>query len=159
MQELSLDLEKYPHLIEVQKRANELTLYIEKLNKRKVLLNNQQAIKNEFERNEDEILLIKTDWELAKSHKNLAEKTEYIREFIDRLQKYIPEINENYTAMLEKANNYLANNLKSKNNELVKALKTEFEEVSKTDLNENWEVRIKHYLVLKNLFENSKKSK
>jgi hypothetical protein len=159
MQKLEFDESKFPHLLTIKQRVEEITLFIEKLNKRKVLINNQQAKKSEFQKNEDDILLIQTDWDLAKSHKSLAEKTEYVREFVERLEKYIPEINENYESVVSKAKAYYENNKNSKNNDIAKALENEFKEVEKTDLNENWEVRIKHYLVLKNLLENKKKPK
>lgn len=157
LQKLVFDEAKFPHLTNVKESVEQLTSYIEKLNKRKLLINNQQEMKSEYQKNEDEILLIITDRGLAKSHKNLAEKNEYIKNFSEKLVKYIDEVNENYDSMVQKAFNYYENNKKSKNNEMVKALELEWENVKKTDLNENWEVRIKHYIVLKTIFETGNK--
>jgi len=159
MQKLELDLNKFPHVLSIKQRINELTSFIEKLNKRKVLIQHKEGTISEFEANEDELLLIQTDWDLAKSHKSLAEKTQYVREFIERLDKYIPEINENYEKVINKARNFISNNFSNKNHELFKSLEQEFKQVSTTDLNENWEARIKHYIVLKSLLENKKDKK
>jgi hypothetical protein len=158
-QKLEFNETKFPHLLTMKQRVDELTLYIEKLNLRKVLITSKNAVKSQYDQNEDEILLIRTDWELAKSHKDLAEKTEYVKNFTEKLVTYIDEVNENFETMRSKALSYYENNKKSKNNETVKALELEFEAIKDTDLDENWEVRIKHYIVLRTIFENQKKPK
>jgi flagellar hook-basal body complex protein FliE len=164
-QKLEFDVNKFPHLLSVQERIEELTLFIEKLNLRKALINGEKSQgypsgeKSEFQKNEDAILLIQTNWDLAKSHKNLAEKTKYAKEFTDRLIKYIDEVNEKFESVRHKAFTFLKDNNSSKNNEIVKALEVEFEQVKDTDLDENWEVRVKHYIVLKSIFEAPKKTK
>jgi hypothetical protein len=158
-QKLEFDVNKFPHLLSIQERVEELTLFIEKLNLRKALINGQSEMKSEFQKNEDEILLIQTNWDLAKSHKNLAEKNQYIKDFTEKLIKYIDEVNENFESIRMKALSYLENNKNSKNNETVKALEIEFEQVKNTDLDENWEVRVKHYIMLKSIFEAPKKAK
>lgn len=159
LQKLELDVNKFPHLLSIQERIDELTMLIEKLNIRKSLIDSNKADKSPFELNEDAILVIKTNWELAKSHKSLAEKTKYVKEFTERLIKYIDEINENFESMRVKALSYLQNNKNSKNNDTVKALTVEFEQVKDTDLDENWEVRVKHYIMLKSIFDAPKKTK
>jgi len=159
MQKLQFDEKKFTHLTSVKESVEMLTSYIEKLNKRKVLINSQQEDKSEFEKNEDEITLIKTDWDLAKSHKNLAEKNEYLKNFTAKLIEYIDEVNENFESMSEKAHTYYNLNKGSKKNEIVKALKVEWENIEGVDLNENWDVRIKHYIVLRTIFEQDKPKK
>jgi hypothetical protein len=159
MQKLEFDEKKFPHLTNVKDSAEQLTQYIEKLNKRKLIIATQNNDKSDFEKNEDEILLIKTDWELGKSHKNLAEKTDYITNFTQKLVEYIAEVNENYEAMIEKTNTFYNNNRTAKNNEQIKAIEVQMEKVKDVDLNENWEVRITHYIVLRTIFENPTKKK
>lgn len=159
MQKLEFDEKKFPHLTNVKDSAEQLTQYIEKLNKRKLIIATQNNDKSDFEKNEDEILLIKTDWELGKSHKNLAEKTDYITNFTQKLVEYIVEVNENYEAMIEKTNTFYNNNRTAKNNEQIKAIEVQMEKVKDVDLNENWEVRITHYIVLRTIFENPTKKK
>lgn len=159
MKKLEFEESKFPHLLSIKQRIIEITSFIEKLNKRKVLIGKSDVLKSEFQQNEDEILLIQTDWDLAKSHKSLAEKNQYVQEYIERLEKYIPEINDKYESIVAKAKSYFENNKNSKNNEIVQALEHEFKQVEKIDLNEDWETRIKHYIVLKNLLESKKKSK
>jgi hypothetical protein len=164
-QKLEFDINKFPHLLSVQDRIEELTLFINKLNLRKAFINGETSQgypceeKSEFQKNEDAILLIQTNWDLAKSHKNLAEKTQYAKEFSERLIKYIDEVNENFESLRQKAFTYLANNKSAKNNEKVKAIEVELDQVKDTDLDENWEVRVKHYIVLKGIFEDQKKPK
>lgn len=159
MQKLVFDEKKFTHLTSVKESVEMLTLYIEKLNKRKILINNQQEIKSEYQTNEDEILLIKTDWELAKSHKNLAEKNEYLKNFTAKLIEYIDEVNENFESMSQKAHSYYELNKGSKKNEIVKALELEFKNIESVDLDTDWDVRIKHYIVLRTIFEQDKKQK
>jgi len=161
---LTFNLDKFPHLTFLQERATEISELIVKLDKRKFYLVNETSAviltknkvelseKSKYEVNEQEILLTKTNWELQKLHKNLAEKNAYIKDFIQSLKSYIPEVNENFESILFKAESYLKNNEKSKNNEKVIALKQEFDEVKNVDLNDNWENRIKHYISLKNIF-------
>ena len=79
---LTFNLDKFPHLTFLQGRATEITELIVKLDKRKFyLLNETSAVtltknqvelseKSKYEVNEQEILLTKTDWELQKLHKN-----------------------------------------------------------------------------------------
>lgn len=165
LQKLELDVNKFPHLLSIQERIDETTSLITKLNLRKALINegkNQntnEEKKTIFQSNEDEILIIKTNWELAKCHKNLAEKVKYVKEFTERLITYIDEINENFENMRLKAFSFVENNKNAKNNETLKALKTEFAQIKDTDLDENWEVRVKHYIMLKSIFDTSKKTK
>lgn len=159
MQKLVFDEKKFPHLTNVKNSVETLTLYIEKLNKRKSLISNEQSIKSSFQANEDEILLIKTDWELAKCHKNLSEKTDYVKNFTQKLVEYIDEVNENWEELTQKAKIFYESNKKSKTNEIVKALATEFDNVKGVDFDDNWEIRIKHYIVLRTIFEQANKKK
>ena len=159
MQKLVFDEKKFPHLTNVKNSVETLTLYIEKLNKRKSLVSNEQNMKSSLQANEDEILLIKTDWELAKCHKNLSEKTDYVKNFTQKLVEYIDEVNENWEEMTQKAKIFYESNKKSKSNEIVKALETEFQNVKGVDFDDNWEIRIKHYIVLRTIFEQANKKK
>ena len=159
MQKLVFDEKKFPHLTNVKNSVETLTLYIEKLNKRKSLISNEQNMKSSFQANEDEILLIKTDWELAKCHKNLSEKIDYVKNFSQKLVEYIDEVNDNWEEMTQKAKIFYESNKKSKSNEIVKALETEFSNVKGVDFDDNWEIRIKHYIVLRTIFEQANKKK
>ena len=49
-QKLVFDEAKFPHLTNVKDSVEQLTSYIEKLNKRKLLINNQQEMKSEFQK-------------------------------------------------------------------------------------------------------------
>ena len=61
--------------------------------------------------------------------------------------------------MIEKTNTFYNNNRTAKNNEQVKAIELQMEKVKDVDLNDNWEVRITHYIVLRTIFENPTKKK
>jgi hypothetical protein len=159
MQKLEFNEKKFPHLTNVKETAEQLTQYIEKLNKRKLIIATQNNDRSDFEKNEDEILLIKTDWELGKSHKNLSEKTDYIRNFTEKLIEYIAEVNENYEAMIQKTNTFYNDNRKSRKNEQIKAIELQMEKVKDIDLDDNWEQRITHYIVLRTIFENPTQKK
>lgn len=160
MKKLSFNEAKFPHLRTVKESVEQLTLYIEKLHKRKqIIASGKDVLSTEYEKNEDEISIIKTDWELAKSYKNLAEKTDYVKNFTAKLLVYIDEVNEKYTEVSNKAKLYFNANSSNQEDETAKAIGTEYENIKDADLDDNWEIRIKHYIVLRTIFEEHNKKK
>jgi hypothetical protein len=160
MKKLSFNEAKFPHLTTVKESVEQLTLYIEKLHKRKqIIAKGKDVLSTEYEKNEDEISIIKTDWELAKSYKNLAEKTDYVKNFTAKLLVYIDEVNEKYTEVSNKAKLYFNANSSNQEDETAKAIGTEYENIKDADLDDNWEIRIKHYIVLRTIFEEHNKKK
>jgi len=88
-------------------------------------------------------VVIKTNWELAKAHKNLREKENYFTEFCEKLEEHIQDANEKYDEVVAKARAWKGNKT------IAEQLRVEFETVSKEDLNTDWQMRIKHFITLK----------
>ena len=154
MSVMSFDLEKFPHLISVKNAIESQKRYIECMNKRKVLIKENNAEKSEYQKNEDEIVLLRTDWELAKAHKNLREKEDYFRDFSQQVSGYVDEVNEKYEQVFSKAKSF-----KSERNKVIyEQLQAEFDAVKDVDMDEDWQMRIKHYITLKTIL-NPKKQK
>lgn len=153
MQKMSFKLEKFPHLLNLKNTIEDMKRYIDLLNKRKVLLKEKNTEKSEYEKNEDEIVIIRTNWELAKSHKNLREKENYFTEFCEKLEEHIKETNENFDDVVSKARNWRGNKT------IAEQLRVEFETVEKEDLNKDWQMRIKHFITLKAIMNPKPKSK
>ena len=153
MSKMSFDLEKFPHLISVKSAVESQKSYIECMNKRKVLIRENNSEKSEYQKNEDEIVLIRTDWELAKAHKNLREKENYFRDFSENIASYIDEVNEKFDQVFLKATSFK----EQRNKVIYEQLKAEFDTVKDVDMNEDWQMRIKHYITLKTILNPKKK--
>ena len=143
MQKMSFDLDKFPHLLNLKNTIEDMKRYIDLLNKRKVLLKEKNTEKTEYEKNEDEIVVIRTNWELAKAHKNLREKENYFTEFCEKLDEHIQEANDHYDEVVAKARAWKGNKT------IAEQLRVEFDTVQKEDLNTDWQMRIKHFITLK----------
>lgn len=153
MSKMSFDLEKFPHLISVKQGIDSQKRYIECMNKRKVLIKENTSEKTEYQKNEDEIVVLRTDWELAKAHKNLREKEDYFRDFSQQIAGYIDEVNEKYDQVYEKAKAYKV----ERNKVIYEQLQAEFDAVKDVDMDDDWQMRIKHYITLKTILNPKKK--
>jgi predicted nucleic acid-binding Zn-ribbon protein len=144
-----LPIDKLPHLrfqVESVERSAKIVLH---LNIRKKLLqdivdskeNNLDA-EAQLEMNEKELLIIKTNIELAKTHTDIIKKNEYIKDLRNNLVSVLKEMDEKWSDLIEEAEN-----LKETSKEVAEWL-------SKIDMaffDSNWEYAIDFYLNLKHL--------
>ena len=142
---MSYDESKFPHLVSVNQSIVTTKKMIDLLNKRKLLINEDLSSKSDYEKNEIEITIIKTDIELSKSHKSLNDKETYFKEYVTLTTKYIDEVNEKYDALVERANSYKITG------QAKEDVSTLFENVKSKDLVNDWDARIHHYIALKTL--------
>jgi len=141
-----LDLSKFPSLEMNKKQVEEHTKLVALLDKRIVLIQADWENLNDFEKNEREILLIKTGFELASYHTK-KKKYERIVKDIMKTVEVIDEVHEKFDEINKKAYERAK---KDKNvEEFLK--QAEFDEFET-----NYESKITHYFALKNYFATNK---
>lgn len=142
-----LPIDKLPHLrfqIESVERADKI---IAKLNARKQLLKKLLDVEVDpthlhslYEQNERELLLIKTDTELAKTHTDKIQKNNYIKDLRNDFVAILKEMDSNWADLIDEANNLKESNEKIKNH---------LDKLDMVLFNENWEYAIDFYVNLK----------
>jgi hypothetical protein len=152
-----LPIDKLPHLrfqVESAERSGKI---ISHLNIRKKLLqdiidskSNSLDTLEQLEMNEKELLLIKTDIELAKTHTDIIKKNEYIKDLRNNLVAVLKEMDENWADVIEKAED-----LKETNNEIA----TWLGKLDMAFFDTNWEYAIDFYLNLKHIIYPPKEEK
>lgn len=143
-----LPIDKLSHL-KFQVEAKEtFEKIIESLNKRKVLLKELLSVTIDpshtlsmYEQNERELLLIKTDIELAKTHTSVIQKEKYIEDVRNSFSTILKEMDLEWSNLIEKAES-----LREKKSDVDDILKT-FDMVK---FEENWELAVNFYVTLKN---------
>lgn len=124
-----------------------LKSYVDLLNKRKFLIKVDFETKSDFEKNEIEINILKTDWDLGKAHKNLSEREKQFVEISNLTSEYIKEINEKFDALYEKAINY------DSHADTKAQIELEFSRVEGKDLDKDYDAKISLYINLKTFIE------
>lgn len=145
---LELLNEKSSYIKINKSKLADLEKMIELLNKRKSIINESNVKATEFEANEHQILLLKTDYELAKHHKScIGIKAE--------LQKYIDGASEVITEMESKWNEVIARAKKDADKKAdIKAIIKSMDDVN---FDENIDVKINYYVQLKSMVFNTGK--
>jgi hypothetical protein len=144
-----LPIDKLPHLRFQEESLERNQKVINILNQRKTLLNKMLEVTIDplnvialYEHNEKELLLIKTDIELAKTHTEIIKKKEYIKDLRNNFVAVLKEMEGNWSDLM-----IHAEELKESNSEIETLL-------TKLDMaffDTNWEYAIDFYLNLKHL--------
>jgi hypothetical protein len=144
-----LPIDQLPHLRFQEESIERNQKIIDILNKRKSLLKEMLEATIDplhtvslYEQNEKELLLIKTDIELAKTHTEIIKKKEYVKDLRNNLVTVLKEMNEQWSDLIE-----FAESLKETKEDVAKLLNT----IDMVFFNENWEYAIDFYLNLKHL--------
>jgi hypothetical protein len=144
-----LPIDQLPHLRFQEESLERSQKIIDILNKRKSLLKEMLEATIDplhtvsvYEQNEKELLLIKTDIELAKTHTDIIKKKEYVKDLRNNLVAVLKEMDEKWADLIE-----VAESLKEANENIDKLLNT----INMVFFNENWEYAIDFYLNLKHL--------
>jgi hypothetical protein len=103
-----------------------------------------------YEQNERELLLIKTDLELAKTHTSKIQKEKYIEDVRNSFSTIIKEMDLEWANLIEKAES-----IREKKSDVDAILKT-FDMVK---FEENWELAVNFYVTLKNTINPPKEEK
>ncbi|MEI7510225.1 MAG: hypothetical protein WCJ62_12260 [Flavobacterium sp.] len=120
---------------------------IELLNKRKEIINNEQVGLPDFESNERQILLLKTDYELAKHHKNCIDIKKEIDGYIEKATDVITEMDTRWGEIIAKA---------KKEGVHKKDIRDILKSMDDVDIEDNIDVKINYYLHLKSMVLNQK---
>jgi type III secretion system FlhB-like substrate exporter len=131
-----------------REKVEKLEKMIALLNKRKEILNSEESKAPNislFERNENEILLLRTDYELAKHHKNSQAITKEIDGYIEKAGEILTEMNEKWNEIIAKAKKEGVH--KKDIAQIVKSM-------DDVDLEANIDVKINYYLQLKSMVLN-----
>ena len=140
--EVTLPVEKLPHLRITLESIETLKKLIELLNKRKDIITSSEEKLTEYEHNERAIHLIKTEIELAKTHTAIIQKEMHLKDFTGGMQSILKEMNEKWDALMNKAET------KAKHNpDLAKVLVL----ADATKFDENWEFKVNFYVNVRTL--------
>jgi deoxyribodipyrimidine photolyase len=140
--EVTLPVEKLPHLRITLESIETLKELIKLLNKRKQIIQSNEEKVTEYEHNERAIQLIKTEIELAKAHTSIIQKEIHLKDFSGGMQNILNEMNEKWDSLMQKAES------KAKNSpELQKVLALN----DATKFDENWEFKVNFYVNVRTL--------
>ncbi len=135
-------IDKFPRIQAINKSLESTKVLIDRLNKRKELLKLDTEKISEYEANEREITLIKTDFELQKVHTTRIQQENSIKEYVDKI--VLPNIGEIDEKMA--ATEARFKKMADKDKTLFDFLKT-----VRFDLFEaNWEHKFNYYATIKN---------
>jgi DNA mismatch repair ATPase MutS len=138
--EIEVDFSKFPSIEFNKKSIAEIRTLIEKLNNRKKFLESKECA-SEFEKNEDEINVIKTNMELATLHTSAIKKENAMKEYTDgTIKPNYEDCEKNFDELMKKAEQ-----VANKDEVLKKVLnETNWELVR-----ENYDHKMNHYLAVK----------
>lgn len=138
-----LPIDKLPLLknnVEIIERNEKI---VELLNKRKRIINSEiDSIESAYEKNEREIILLKTDGELIKYHSDLFKRKSYVEDLKGKIIDVLKEMDKEWSNIIEKAEL-----IKEKNEEVKKRL----DSFDMNKMDDNWELAIDFYLNLKGI--------
>ena len=115
------------------------------LNKRKEIITSSEEKLSEFQNNENAILLLRTDYELAKHHKNVQGIAKENDSYIEKATEIVAEMSEKWSEILAKAKKEGVN--KKDIAQIVKSM-------DDIDIEANIDVKINYYLQLKSMVLN-----
>lgn len=147
MKENKLDLKFFPYLQRVKDSIDQYKQLVDLLNVRKELIDSDNATLSEYEKNDRKIILIKTNMELAKTHKTIIEKEQYLEQYTTHITKNMGEMDRCWDWMMDEAQK-----LRKKN----KVFAEEFDAIDRSEFDTNLEYKLAHYLFVKKAINPSK---
>jgi len=146
----TLPLDKFPHIKFNEERLAEMEMLVACFNVRRDFLKESLDLKIGYEHNEDKILLIKTDMELARLHTSIIKKKTYLKDFRASCFEILKEMESKLNEVMAKGRL-----MSDKNPQLKEAM----DNADKKLFEENWEAHISHYLTIKQILNPKKESK
>lgn len=140
---ITLPIEKFKHLGITKDSIDKLRELVEHLNKRKKLfaeLNKEEV--GAYEYNEKRIDNIRTDIELAKIHASIIQKEQYIKDYVNNVNKMLDEMGKRWSEIMEKGNKKAIQD---------STIKEYMESAKDMDFENNYEQKIAFYIQLKKL--------
>jgi uncharacterized protein with PIN domain len=126
-------------------KVDKLNKMIALLNKRKEIITSSEEKLSEFQNNENAILLLRTDYELAKHHKNVQGIAKENDSYIEKATEIVAEMSEKWSEIIAKAKKEGVN--KKDIAQIVKSM-------DDIDIEANIDVKINYYLQLKSMVLN-----
>ena len=145
--ENSLDLKFFPYLQRVKDSIDQYKELVDLLNVRKELINTDNATLTEYEKNDRKIIGLKTNMELAKTHKTIIEKEQYLDQYTKHITKNMAEMDQCWDYMIGEAEKLCKKNIE---------FKKEFDEIDRSEFETAHEFKLAHYLFLKKAINPSK---
>jgi len=140
-----MDLEHMPLLQKTKNTIEQKKKYVDLLNNRKTLIGSNKQDKSEYEKNEDEIILLITDNKLASLYSEIKSQEDYFKKFSDVISLNLEAANEKFDMVYAKALAYKANA------EVKIQIERTLEQYKQFDIETNYEARIQLYILLKEL--------
>jgi hypothetical protein len=137
---ITIPMDKFPRLQSLQKIVADLKNLVEYLNKRKSLIKNNIDEVTPYQNNENKILVIQTDIELARLHTTIYEKEKQIKDYMDNELKSLNECDEEFENLMNKAREV------AKSDALLDGV---IKETNFDFFKENYEHKLNHYLAIK----------
>ncbi len=109
-----LDLKKFPHLTDLHEEIIKYELLVGKLKIRKQLIQ-QKCLDTKaeaYDRNEAEILSVKTDLELRKLYNSVLQKKEHFKNLSGITQECVDDMDKNYDTLVSEAREVQSENEK-----------------------------------------------
>lgn len=146
--EVVLDMEKLPfHKAKIQ-YVKDLKEFIERMNNRKKMLAERAETQDEFNRNEDAILSLKTDNELRNAHTQVLQNEENIKKDLDAYKLHYNEVNTRFVDTVAKAREKVEKDAYKKD-ELTMAAKQMLDEINMDILESNFGAKYNSYWKIK----------
>lgn len=136
----TIKLENFPYLGRVKNSIDQLKKLVDLLNVRKELAKSDWETLSPYMQNEREITVLKTELELARVHKNIIEKENYLDQYINHVNKNMAEMEKNWDWIMEQSKKIEAKD---------PVWAGEVEAVDKSDFDTNFEYKLAHYLSVK----------
>ena len=143
MSKIKIQMDKFPHLSNVKKTISTIKKEIDLLNKRKNLASQEiEMLVSPFQKNETELLVVRTDRELGRLYKTLNEQESHFKNYKEKLTSLIDEVNDSFDDFVKEKRKSIISD------EKIRQL---FDTYKQFNFDENWEAKIMLYHELKEL--------
>lgn len=136
-------MDKFPHLKNVKETISSIQKEIELLNERKRLsAAHKENIISNYEWNEIDLVLLRTDREISKLFKTLNDQEKHFKNYKEKLSSLLDEVSENFDSYIKEQRKLIMTS---------DDVRFCFEQFKPFDFNENWEAKIQFYSNLQSI--------
>ncbi len=136
-------MDKFPHLKNVKETISSIQQEIELLNERKRLsAAYKENVSSNYETNELELVLLRTDREISKLFKTLNDQEKHFKNYKEKLSSLLDEVSENFDSYIKEQRKLIMTS---------DDVRFCFEQFKPFDFNENWEAKIQFYSNLQSI--------
>lgn len=143
MKKMKIIMDKFPHLKNVKETISSIQKEIELLNERKRLsASHKENIISNYEWNEIDLVLLRTDREISKLFKTLNDQEKHFKNYKEKLSSLLDEVSENFDSYIKEQRKLIMTS---------DDVRFCFEQFKPFDFNENWEAKIQFYSNLQSI--------